>query len=211
MKFKDLLTTVGNQPLFETGLLLSGKTDPYDVRRQLSRWVSMGRIRQLRRGLYTCAPPYQTIKPHPFIIANALVPGSYVSGQSALAYYGLIPEYAPHTISMTLARTSDRYGEFTHHHLARHLFFGYRSMEVVPGQSAFVAFPEKALLDLAHLTSNSDSPEYLSELRLQNLETLDLDRLFDFAERSRKPKWRRVAGQIAELALQEKREYGKLT
>jgi len=84
-------------------------------------------------------------------------------------------------------------------------------MEVVPGQSAFVAFPEKALLDLAHLTSNSDSPEYLSELRLQNLETLDLNRLLDFAERSTKPKWRRVAGQIAELALQEKREYGKLT
>jgi predicted transcriptional regulator of viral defense system len=171
----------------------------------------MGRIRQLRRGLYTFAPPYQAIKPHPFIIANALVPGSYVSGQSALAYYGLIPEYAPRTISMTLARTSDWYSEFTHHHLARHLFFGYRSMEVVPGQSAFVAFPEKALLDLAHLTSNSDSPDYLSELRLQNLETLDLDRLLGFAERSRKPKWRRVAGQIAEIALQEKREYGKLT
>ncbi len=102
MKFGDLLTTVGNQPLFETGLLLSGKTNPSDVRRQLSRWVSMGRIRQLRRGLYTFVPPYQTIKPHPFIIANALVPGSYVSGQSALAYHGLIPEYTPRTISMTL-------------------------------------------------------------------------------------------------------------
>ena len=85
MKFGDLLSSVRDQPFFETGLLLSGDVDSNDVRRQLSRWVRSGRIRQLRRSLYMLVPPYQNVIPHPFLIANALVPGSYVSAQSALA------------------------------------------------------------------------------------------------------------------------------
>lgn len=210
MKFSDLLTSVGNQPFFETGLILAGGVDPADVRRQLSRWVSAGKLRQLRRGLYMFEPPYQTAAPHPFLIANALVAGSYVSGQSALAYYGLIPEYAPRTVSVALARTSEWVGGYVHHRLAPRLFFGYQSIEVSPGQIAFLAFPEKALLDLAHLTPNSDSPDYLSQLRLQNLEKLDLKRLAEFAERAGKPKWRRVAGHVAKLAAQEKSEYEDL-
>ncbi|MEW5938850.1 MAG: type IV toxin-antitoxin system AbiEi family antitoxin domain-containing protein, partial [Chloroflexota bacterium] len=76
MKFSDVLSIVGNQPFFDTGLLLAGDVDPSDLSRQLSRWVSAGKIRQLRRGLYTLASPYQIVAPHPFVIANALVPGS---------------------------------------------------------------------------------------------------------------------------------------
>jgi predicted transcriptional regulator of viral defense system len=210
MKFGDVLSVAGNQPFFDTGLLLAGDVDPSDVRRQLSRWVNAGKIRQLRRGLYTFAPPYQIITPHPFLIANALVPGSYVSGQSALAYYGLIPEYTPRTISVTLARTSEWDGGYIHHHLAPHLFFGYQSIEVVQGQYSFIAFPEKALLDLAHLTPSSDSPNYLSQLRLQNLEKMDLKRMMEFVERAKKPKWKRVANQVLALAVQEKSEYEEL-
>lgn len=52
MKFSNLLSIVGDQPIFETGLILTGNVDSTDVRRQLSRWVSAGKIRQLRRGLY---------------------------------------------------------------------------------------------------------------------------------------------------------------
>ena len=210
MKFEDLLTLIGEQPFFETGLLLAGNVDPIDVRRQLSRWVRSGRIRQLRRGLYTLAPPYQNIIPHPFLIANALMPGSYVSAQSALAFYGLIPEYTPQTLSVTMLRPSQWDGGFHFQHLAPHLFFGYQLVELSQGQQAFIAMPEKALLDLTHLTPNSDSSNYLSQLRLQNMEHLDLARLNEFAERTGKPKWRRIAAQIEELAPQEKDEYEDL-
>ena len=211
MKFETLLSLVGNQPLFETGLLLAGDVDPNHVRRQLSRWVRNGRIRQLRRGLYMLAPPYQTLVPHPFLIANALMPGSYVSEQSALAFYGLIPEYTPRTLSVTTLRPSQWEGGFHFQHLAPHLFFGYELVELPQGQEAFVATPEKALLDLAHLTPNSDSLNYLSQLRLQNLERLDLTRLNEYAERGGKPKWRRVAAQIEKIAMREKDEYEDLS
>jgi len=210
MRFEDLLSLVGEQPFFETGLLLAGNVDPKDVRRQLSRWTRAGKIRQLRRGLYALAPPHNRVTPHPFLIANALVPGSYVSGISALAHYGLIPEYAPRTHSVTLSRPSQWDGGFVFQHLAPHLFFGYQSIEVVKGQFAFIAQPEKAILDLAHLTPNSDTQAYLIQLRLQNLERLDLKRLKEFAERADKPKWKRVASQVASLALQEESEYREL-
>lgn len=187
-----------------------GDVDPDHVRRQLSRWVRSGRLRQLRRGLYTLAPPYQNIVPHPFLIANALIPGSYVSAQSALAFYGLIPEYTPVTVSITMLRTARWEGGFQFQHLASHLFFGYQLVVLSDKQEAFVATPEKALLDLAHLTPHSDSPDYLGQLRLQNMERFDLARLNEFVERAGKPKWRRIADQVAKLALQEKEEYEDL-
>jgi len=209
MKFEDLLALAGKQPLFETGLLLTGNVNRADVLRQLSRWARAGKIRQLRRGLYTLAPPYQQVAPHPFTIANALIAGSYVSGQSALAHYGLIPEYAPRILSVTTLRAA-QWDEFYFRRVASKLFFGYQSIDLPQGQSAFIAAPEKALLDLAHFTPNSDSANYLSQLRLQNLERLNLGRLDEFAARSGKPKWKRVARQITLLAEQEKSDYEDL-
>ncbi len=210
MQFEQLLHLVADQPLFETGLLLSGDVDPNDVRRQLSRWVSAGKLKQLRRGLYTLAPPYQKITAHPFLIANFLMPGSYVSLQSALAYYGLIPEYVARTLSVSTSRPAQWKDGFYFQHLAPRLFFGYQRVDVAPEQSAFIAFPEKALLDLAHLTPNADSLAYLRQLRLQNLDRLNLDRLHEFSQCAAKPKWKRVAGHITKLAAEERADYKKI-
>jgi predicted transcriptional regulator of viral defense system len=210
MKFEDLLASVAKQPFFETGLLLAGAVDPADVHRQLSRWTQAGRVIQLRRGLYTLAAPYQQIHPHPFLIANSLLAGSYVSLQSALAYYGMIPEYATQTLSVTTQRPSrwrNPLGDFRFQHLATHLFFGYQQVNLSLGQDAFVAFPEKALLDLIHLTPDGDDPAYLAGLRLQNLERLDTQRLQALAARAGKPKWLRAASQILALIEDEKLNY----
>ena len=210
MRFDDLLAFVSKQPLFETGLLLAGAVDPADVRRQLSRWVQAGRVIQLRRGLYTLAAPYQQTPPHPFLIANSLLPGSYVSLQSALAYFGLIPEYVAQTLSMTTqrpARWRNALGDFRFQHLATHLFFGYQQVSFTPGQEAFIALPEKALLDLVHLTPGGDDPAYLAGLRLQNMVSLNPQRLQAMAGRAGKPKWLRAAARISELIKNEESTY----
>jgi predicted transcriptional regulator of viral defense system len=210
MKFDDLLVSTSKQPFFETGFLLAGAVDPADVRRQLSRWTKAGRVIQLRRGLYTLAAPYQQIAPHPFLIANSLLPGSYVSLQSALAYYGLIPEYTAQTLSVTTQRPSrwrNPLGDFRFQHMATHLFFGYQQVNLSLGQDAFIALPEKALLDLVHLTPDGDAPAYLAGLRLQNLERLNLQRLQALAARAGKPKWLRAAAQILALIEDDKSSY----
>ncbi|HEY64520.1 MAG TPA: hypothetical protein G4O02_08095 [Caldilineae bacterium] len=213
MEFTRLIEIVGDEPVFETGLLLAGDVDPNDVRRQLSRWVKAGRLYQLRRGLYALAPPFQKVKPHPFVIANRMVRGSYISLQSALAYYGLIPEVVPVITSVTTARPGQwetPLGVYVFRHIKANLFFGYRLVDVSPGQRAFVATPEKALLDLTYLHPGGDSPAYLRELRLQNLDRLDLDELQRLADRMAKPKLRRVAAFVAELARTEAEEYEPL-
>jgi hypothetical protein len=83
-------------------------------------------------------------------------------------------------------------------------------LEVDDDQEAFVASPEKALLDLIYLTPGADSAAYLKELRLQNLEALDLDRLQDEAELTRRPKLQRAAARVAALARSEMTEYETL-
>jgi len=213
MEFSGLLGVVGAEPVFETGLLLAGDVEPRDVRRQLSRWTKAGRLFQLRRGVYALAPPFQKVKPHPFVIANRMVRGSYVSCQSALAHYGLIPEYVPVIVSVTTARPGrweTPLGRFEFRHIKTELLRGYRLIDLGSEQKAFVATPEKALLDLIYLHPGADSLNYLCELRLQNLERLNLDELQRLVDLTGIPKLKRAAKSVAELARREMEEYETL-
>jgi len=213
MKFTELQEIVGKEPVFETGLLLAGNVDPDGVRRQLSRLTESGRLIQLRRGLYALAPPFRKVKPHPFQVANHLVRGSYVSLQSALAYHGLIPEHVPVVTSVTTSRPGrweTPLGDFEYRHIKPEFFRGYDVIEVEEKQTALVADPEKALLDLVYLQPGSDSQEYLDELRLQNLERLDLEELKRLAEGSGRPKLHRAAAIVDAIARQQAEEYEAL-
>ena len=200
MKFEELLSIVEDEPVFETSLLLSGNVDPVDVRRQLSRWAGNGRLYRLRRGLYALAPPYRKVKAHPFVVANRMVRPSYVSLQSALAIHGLIPEFVPVTTSITTGRPgefSTPLGTFVFRHVRTPLFQGFREVEMDSRQPAFVATPEKALLDLLYLEKGSDSEANLAELRLEIDEGFDLEELERFSRIFRSGKVRRaVAGVI---------------
>ena len=202
MKFQEALDIVSDEPLFETGLLLAGPVDPADLRRQLSRWTRAGRVHQLRRGLYALAPPWRKQHPHPFLVANRLAPGSYVSGLSALAFAGAIPEYVAETTSVTAGRPrlhTTPLGRFSFRHLKRTLMFGYRQVDLGHGQSAFVAEPEKAILDLVHLVPGADRRLYLEELRLA-FDALRLDRLGAFAAAAATPKIARAARALRDIA-----------
>ncbi len=213
MELKRLLSIVGDAPIFDTGLLLAGEVDPADVRRQLSRWTEAGQIYQLRRGVYALAPPYRKVKPHPFVVANALVRGSYVSLQAALAHYGLIPEHTPVVTSVTTGRPGrweTPLGDYAFRHIQRAWLRGYRRLDLGEGQGAFVATPEKALLDLVYLEPGGDAPAYLEGLRLQALERLDLEALAGLAQESGSPKLRRAVRTIAVLAQAEKEGYENL-
>jgi predicted transcriptional regulator of viral defense system len=132
----------------------------------------------LRRGLYALAPPYRKVEAHPFVVANRMVRPSYVSLQSALAFHGLIPESVPVTTSITTGRPgefSTPLGAFVFRHIRTLLFQGFREVEMDDRQPAFVATPEKALLDLLYLEKGSDSEGFLAELRLEMDDGFDLE------------------------------------
>lgn len=213
MTFEDLLTLVGQAPLFDTGLLLAGDVNPDYLRRQLSEWVNSGKLWQLRRGLYTLAPPYQKTPPHPFVVANHMVAGSYVSLQTALGYYGLIPEHVPAVTSVTTRRAGEwenAVSRFIFRHIQSSLFFGYGRIEVSSGQFTFVAAREKALMDLIYLTPGGDSPAFLESLRLQNLDHFDLAQFRRFAEEIDKPKLYRAAEAVSRIVTAERDAYEPL-
>ena len=133
-----------------------------------------------------------------------------MSLQAALAHYGLIPEYVPVVTSITTRRPGEwetALGRYVYRSLKRSRFFGYRRTAVTERQEAFVATPEKAVLDLVYLEPGADDPDYLAELRLQNLEQLDLEQLRRQAERAESPKLKRAAEQIVALAASEEEGY----
>jgi hypothetical protein len=78
------------------------------------------------------------------------------------------------------------------------------------GQQALVAMPEKALLDLVYLQPGGDSAQYLRELRLQNLERLDMHELYRQAAIFNTPKLRRAVEAIIRLAQTETQDYEAL-
>ena len=212
MEFNSLLKLIGDEPIFESSILLAGDVDPKLIRIQLSRWIKAGKIYQLRRGLYSIAPPYQRQQPHPFLVANHLQKASYVSLQSALSFYGLIPEVVNITTSVSTGRPErldTPLGTFEFRHIKTELLFGYRMTELGE-QSALIATPEKALLDLIYLQPGGDSLAYLKELRLQNTEKLDKDLLRSQSEKFNTPKLQNAVKGILQLISGESEKFEDL-
>ena len=174
--------------MFESALLLTGPVDRADVARQLSRWVSAGRLVRLRRGLYAFSESEMPgmRRPHPHEIANRLVRGSYVSLTSVLAELGDVSVFVPVTTSVTTGRPGrwdTPLGTFIYRHVKKELFWGYGVRQLDDGERVYVASPEKALIDLLYLNTDCDDPAYLRQLRLQHLDRLRLDVLVTMAER----------------------------
>jgi hypothetical protein len=170
MNIEELARIVGPGGIFTTGFLLSGDVSAPNLRRQLDRWVKSGKVIRLRRGVYQLNPPWSATTAHPFHVANALSSGSYVSLQSALSYWGMIPEYVPVTTSVTTGRPEqldNPIGSFFFRHIKTPLFWGFSEFEVSRDQFALIAEPAKALVDLLYLTPDSDDEGFLQELRLE--------------------------------------------
>ena len=206
MKWVDFLHLLHGMTLFEASALLAGSDPPAEVRRQLSRWVASGRLIQLRRGLYALAPPYAGAVPNGLALAARIRVPSYVSLQSALSYHGIIPESVPVVTSVTTNRPGQfetPLGDFLYRHLKRDLFWGYREVDVDAGQKAFVAIPEKALLDHFYLTPGLIDSSFVRELRLAPGH-LDSGRLRSFATRAAKPRLARAAALTIRILEKEK-------
>lgn len=121
----------------------------------VNRALHHGELLQLRRGCYVLAPSLQHKLPHPFVLAQGLQPGSYISFETALSFHGWIPESVPVTLSVLPGRRRLEVnhavaGLFRFYPLAlRHgHFLNAVDRHTLAGQAALVAQPARALLDL---------------------------------------------------------------
>jgi len=124
----------------------------------VNRALNKGELLRLQRGLYVLADRYRDHPCHPFVLAQALAPGSYVSFETALYYHGWIPERVFETASVIPGRKSKRYsnekcGVYRFHPLAIQSGFFLELVDriEVEGQQSLIAKPCRALLDLVCL------------------------------------------------------------
>ena len=165
MKWEEFIKLVGNLPVIDTEILLAGVSDSKAVKVQTSRWQKAGKLIQVKRGIYLLDVPYRKVNIYEPYLASLLKKPSYLSLEKALEYHGLIPEAVPVYTSVTTKRAGEfvsEAGTFNYRHIKSSLFWGYDSV-TVNKQTAFIALPEKALLDFFYLRGAKISLEYLDE------------------------------------------------
>src|SRR5258708_4871345 len=152
--------------------LLKGYKRPNDKVHELLR---EGILESIKKGLYIAGPAFLTGKPEPFLMANHILGPSYISLDTALSYYELIPERVYEISSMTTKRPrkfQTPMGLFTYTHLSLPYYsFGIRQIKLSDKQYALIASTEKALCDKIITTSGLSlrSPKDASSYLLEDL------------------------------------------
>jgi hypothetical protein len=135
-------------PHYLMASLLKEYSQPND---KIHYLIRDGKLRQVKRGLYVAGPTITSSKPDPFLLANHLLGPSYVSLETALSYYGLIPEKVYEITSVTIKakrRFSTPLGVFSYTRLSLPYYsYGIRSVEADSQHRFLIASPEKALFD----------------------------------------------------------------
>lgn len=189
MTWEEFIKKVGGLPVVDTEVLLAGVSNPKPLKVQISRWQKSGKLIQLKRSIYLLNEAYRKVEANGLYIASLLKQPSYISLEKAFEYYGLIPEAVHVYTSVTTKRPGEfvsTVGRFDYRHIKKSFFWGYNSV-TFNSQTAFIASPEKALLDFFYLKDVKISLDYLKEMRLQNIEGIDLDKLLSYAKRFKKP------------------------
>ena len=118
---------------------------------QLARMAGRGDLNRLKRGVFTF--PNRPIGD--FALAQSMYSPSYISLETALNNYGIIPDIAVSITSITPTTTkniSTSRGAFLYAKIKPPLFFGYQSLvDEESGLSYNLALPEKALLDYIYI------------------------------------------------------------
>ncbi len=135
--------------------------------RRFYEWQKKGYLKKLSNLFYVFADKKIDEVENNFI-ANKLLEPSYISLESALRHYDLIPEAVFLTTSITSRKTKmieTPIGNFQYRKLKAELFFGYTIVDHLSA-SYRIAEPEKALLDFLYLRSDIKNENDLFELRI---------------------------------------------
>jgi len=125
--------------------------DRRSIKVMLHRWKKKLWVCALKRGLYEMHYPKDLNIPD-MHVANVLYKPSYVSLETALSYYSIIPEVSMAVTSITTKPTrkfKNKHGLFIYHTVKPAAFGGYY-IEKSRGFDILIAEPEKALVDFVY-------------------------------------------------------------
>lgn len=191
------LEHIGNIPV-STSAVASLFSDLKAGNQKVRNLEISGKIIRLKRGLYVVDPKISRIPLSTELIANHLYAPSYVSMQTALRYYGLIPEAVYTTQSMTMkhSRNFDTpIGRFDYQMITRKAFSVGITYINKQNHSFLIATPEKALCDLianspkVNLRYLKDVETYLEEdirMDIEELKKMDIAIFENYAQVGKK-------------------------
>lgn len=155
MNFKELYKTLEKNKYyifsFDDLLFFYPNEKRANLKKLIYRWKGKGWISSLKKGIYELTYPKDLSIPDMFI-ANHLYSPSYVSLETALSHYSIIPEVSMAVTSITTKPTrkfKNKHGLFIYRTVRPVAFTGY----YVEKQGAFdilTAEPEKALMDFLY-------------------------------------------------------------
>lgn len=185
MDLNQIIRSYSHQPLTHQ-LLMSLLKDYKRPNDKIHNLLSAEILQPIKKGLYIAGPGLNAARPEPLLLANHILGPSYVSVDTALSYYGLIPERVFEVSSMTTKASrnfSTVVGLFSYIKLPLPYYsFGIVQEKLSDDQYAMIASPEKALFDKVVTTSGlilrsrkSVSDYLLEDLRMDedNLKALD--------------------------------------
>lgn len=153
LKFKQKIEEL---PFFETRelRLILGSDFNSTTLVNLKNWVKKGYLIMFRRGLYAISETTKNIDA--MLFATKIYSPSYVSLETALSFYGIIPEAVFTTTSVSTRKTKKfktPIGNFSYQKIKKEAFGGFETKKQ-SGFSFNLALPEKALVDFFYLNRN---------------------------------------------------------
>ncbi|MCF6241604.1 MAG: hypothetical protein L3J74_09695 [Bacteroidales bacterium] len=152
----------------------------------LYHWQQKKYILKLRNNWYTFKHQ-KSDEYFLFYVANKIYNPSYISLESALTYYGLIPEASFSITSVSTLKTmifSNNLANFYYASIKKEYFFAYRLIKHNQ-QVIKIADKEKAILDFLYLRKNIKTKEDIESLRLNKVlinESLNFQKMFNYLE-----------------------------
>ena len=153
-------------------------------RRRLSEWQKKGYIIKIIKGFYIFSD-VDINEPMLWAIANKIYKPSYISFESAMSHYRLIPESIFMITSASSRRTNmfeTPLAKFSYRTIKPALFFGYSLLS----DGTKMAYMEKAILDFFYLNPSVQSADDFASLRLNREEIqvrVNMELLTGFLER----------------------------
>ena len=152
MRYDYLASTITTPYFFSyqvSRLFPDEKPDTLKV--QLSRFVKKGTLVRLKRGIYLFPDRHVD----ELILGSILYKPSYISLETALHIYGIIPDI-PSTVTSVTSVTPNTFstpkGTFSYSCIDKKYYFGFKKVITKEnGLSYDIAEPEKALLDWMYL------------------------------------------------------------
>jgi len=158
MNYLEFRKKIKDFPLVKTNELKVILGDEYNKSflNNLLNWEKAGYLIKIRKGLYF--PSDLAELTNPIAVATKIYYPSYVSLETALSYYGIIPEAVFTTTSVTTRKTktfkNDVFGTFSYQKIKKEAYGGFNVLEK-NGVSYNMATPEKSIIDFLYLNRNT--------------------------------------------------------